>query len=56
MIKYDKHPNVKKRRDYKDMLTLECTVDCIAKENEKWNPELGSRNDSNSRQGSKQSS
>ena len=29
MIKYDKHPNVKKRRDYKDMLTVECTVDCI---------------------------
>ena len=56
MVKYDKHPNVKKRRDYKDMLTVECTVDCITKENDKFNPEIGSRNDSNSRQGSKQSS
>ena len=50
MIKYDKHPNVKKRRDYKDMVTVECTVDCISKENEKFNAvDLGSRADSNSR-------
>ena len=35
MIKYDKHPNLKKRRDYKDMLTVECLLECIEKEHEK---------------------
>lgn len=35
MIKYDKHPNGKLRRNYKDMVSVECTVECIAKEAEK---------------------
>ena len=34
--KYDKHPNVKKRRDYREMLSLECTLECIKKEDEKY--------------------
>ena len=55
MIKYDKHPNGKLRRNYKDMLSLECTIECIAKENEKFTTDLASKNDTNSRAGSKQS-
>ena len=55
MIKYDKHPNGKLRRNYKDQVSIECTVECIAKENEKYTTDLASKNDSNSRQGSKQS-
>ena len=34
--KYDKHPNIKKRRDYREMLSLECTLECIKKEHEKY--------------------
>lgn len=55
MVKYDKHPNVKKRRDYKDMVTVECTVECISKENERFTTDFASKTESNSRAGSKQS-
>ena len=34
--KYDKHPVLKKRRDYREMLSFECTLDCIKKEHEKY--------------------
>ena len=36
MVKYDKHPNPKLRRNYKDMVSVECTVECLQKENDKY--------------------
>ena len=35
MIKFDKHPNGKLRRNYKDMVSVECVVETIAEENAK---------------------
>ena len=34
--KFDKHPDGKKRRTYKDMLSMECGLDVLTKENEKY--------------------
>ena len=34
MVKYDKHPNVKLRRNYKDMVSVECTQECIMRQHE----------------------
>lgn len=56
MIKYDGHPNAKKRKDNKGMVTVECNVECISKAYERNTAaDLASKNENNSRTGSKQS-
>ena len=35
VVKYDKNPNPKLRRNYKDMVAIEVTVECLQKAHEK---------------------
>ena len=53
MTKFEKHPNPKLRRNYKDMISYECTVECLEKYISDNNPVDENTKSGSSRLGSK---